>query len=47
MKLTPQHIANSKVNYDIQNAAQNYHRPQNVNPVYANLNEAIQRKATW
>ena len=35
------------MNFDIENAAQNYKRPQNIQPVYANMNQSIQRQGSW
>ncbi len=46
-KLTPQQIVSNKMNFDIENAAQNYKRPQNIQPVYANMNQSIQRQGSW
>lgn len=47
MNLTPQHIANAKVNNDIRFAAQDYKRQPNVQPIYANLNGTLARQGSW
>lgn len=47
MKLTPKNIQGNVANYEIQQAAQNYQRPQNYKPVYANMNASLQRQGTW
>lgn len=45
--MTPQNIQNSKSNTEIINAAQNYQRPQGVQPVYANMDGSLKRQGTW
>lgn len=47
MKLSPQSIQANNLNYDIQQAAQQYQRPQNMQPVYANMNASLKRQGTW
>ena len=47
MKMSPQSIQVNNVNYDIQQAAQNYKNPQNIQPVYANMDASLKRQGTW
>lgn len=47
MGMSPQNVANTKVNQEVRHAAQNFHRPNGVQPQNANMNASLQRQATW